>query len=136
MSSLRSVRTILQPLFLVIALIAVGLVLERQWDALARYQWHVHTAWLPLSALLIVVGWLIEIGLWRRLIVLLGGDLGYWPAVSVWTASALVRYVPGNIWQPLSMTMLGRDRGMRAEVTLASLSLFHVVHVLAVGIVA
>jgi hypothetical protein len=52
--------------------------------------------------------------------------------VRIWFLSAVVRYVPGNIWQPLSMTFYCQRQGIRPEATLTSILLFQVVVVLAV----
>ena len=47
--------------------------------------------------------------------------------------TALVRYIPGNVWQPLSLTLYGQQRQIRPEITLASIVLYQVVTLLAVA---
>src|SRR5262245_5792400 len=133
MASLRTVLVRLQPIFVIVAFALLTLLLSRQWETLRTYEWQVHPVWLAGSGLLLLGGWLIEIVMWRRLVSLFGGRLGYWPSVRIWFKSAIVRYIPGNIWQPLSFTLRAQEYGVRPETTLASLSLFHVIHVLAVG---
>lgn len=129
---LRQTLQRVQPFFVVLALILFAILLRRQWNELGAYEWRLRPAWLLLSGLCIVAGWLIEIRIWQQLIALLQQRLPYWRAVSVWFASAIVRYLPGNIWQPLSLTARCQAQGVRPGVTLASLSLYHVVHILAV----
>lgn len=122
----------LQPLILVAAFAFVGLLLARQWDGLRAHEWRIHLGWLAASGAFALGGWLLEIRIWRRLLELLGGRLDEGVAIRIWFTSAIMRYVPGRIWQPLGMTAFCRERGIQPQATLASISLLHVVHVLAV----
>src|SRR5262245_27349197 len=123
---------VVQRLAIVLAFLLLALLLQSQWGALTSLDWHIQPRWLALSGACIVGGWLIEVALWRRLITTFGGRLGYIRAVQLWFASAIVRYIPGNVWQPLSLTARCRAEGIRAEATLASFTLFHVIQILAV----
>src|SRR5262245_49419515 len=100
MSLLRRVMAIAQPLFIVFAFVFLGLLLRNQWDSLRTYEWRIRPGYLLLAAGFLAGGAMIEIRMWQRLIYLLGGRLRYWSAVRIWFASAIMRYVPGNIWQP------------------------------------
>src|SRR5262245_55564178 len=129
-------RQLVQPVAIALAFLLLVLLFRSQWDSLKALEWHIRPAWLALSGLCIVGGWLIEVALWCRLVAILGGRIAYLRSVQLWFASAIVRYIPGNIWQPLSLTVRCRAEGVRAETTLASLSLFHVVQLLAVAPIA
>jgi hypothetical protein len=124
-----------QPLLLLAGFGFMGLLLVQQWESLRQFEWQPSIGWLAASGLLVVGGWCIEIRLWQRLLLLLGGQLNFSTAIGIWFASSIVRYVPGNVWQPLSMTVLCRARNIRPEVTLASTLLFHAVHMLAVAVI-
>src|SRR5215510_3695328 len=119
-----------------LAFLLLALLLRSQWSALKSLDWHLQLRWLALSGASIVGGWLVEVALWRRLITIFGGRLGYIRSVQLWFASAIVRYIPGNVWQPLSLAARCRTEGVRAETTLASLTLFHVIEILAVAPIA
>ena len=125
-------RRLVQPVAIALAFVLLALLLRSQWDALKSLDWHIRLRWLALSGACIVGGWLVEVALWRRLVTILGGRLRYVRAVQFWFASAIVRYIPGNVWQPLSLAARCRAEGVRAETTLASLTLFHVIQILAV----
>jgi len=129
-------RQLVQPVAIALAFLLLILLLRSQWDSLKTLEWHIRPGWLALSGLCIVGGWLIEVALWRRLVTILGGRIAYIRSVQLWFASAIVRYIPGNIWQPISLTVRCRAEGVRAETTLASLSLFHLVQLLAVAPIA
>jgi len=123
---------LVQRVAIALAFLLLALLLRSQWGALESLDWHLQPEWLALSGACIVGGWLVEVALWRRLLTSFGGQLGYIRAVQLWFASAIVRYIPGNVWQPLSLTARCRAEGIRAETTLASLTLFHVIQILAV----
>ncbi|NJN84366.1 MAG: hypothetical protein HC802_20190 [Caldilineaceae bacterium] len=121
-----------QPVFLLLAAIFVALLVRSQWDELRNYPWELHAGWLVLSALLLLVTWIMEVGIWRRLLASVGGRLPLLPAMRIWFLSAIVRYVPGNIWQPLSMTLYCQRWRVRPEETLTSVLLFQIVMLLAI----
>jgi hypothetical protein len=125
-----------QPIFFAIALIFMVLLLRSQWDELRDYNWQLQPLWLAASALLLLASWVVEIGIWRHLLTLVGGRLAYVPAVRIWFLSAIMRYIPGNIWQPLSMTVQAQQRGVRVEATLTSVALYQAIILLAVAPIA
>jgi hypothetical protein len=125
-------RQLVQPVAIALAFVLLALLLRSQWEALKSLDWHIRFRWLAVSGVCIVAGWLVEVALWRRLVVILGGRIGYTRAAQLWFASAIVRYIPGNIWQPISLTTRCREEGVRAETTLGSLTFFHVIQILAV----
>lgn len=132
LSAGRRLWPLLQPLFIGLALLFILLLLRSQWDELSRHTWRLHPGWLALSAGLMLGGWAIEIGLWRVALARLGGWLSYRDALRIWFASILVRYIPGNVWQPLGMTVLARQQGVRVEATVGSIALFQVLNLLSV----
>jgi uncharacterized membrane protein YbhN (UPF0104 family) len=122
----------LQPIFFLLALLFVLFLLRSQWAELRAYDWQLDWRWLAFSALLLLTSWLMEIGIWRHLLHLVGGDLSYAPALRIWFLSAIMRYIPGNVWQPLSMTVLCRRHGIRPEATLTGVVLYQAIILLAV----
>jgi uncharacterized membrane protein YbhN (UPF0104 family) len=121
----------LQPLVLCLAALAIAWFLRSHWAALRAYSWQIDTGWLVASALLLLLSWALEIAIWQHLLRLVGGGLRYWQAVRIWFLSAVVRYVPGNIWQPLSMTLYSRHYGVAPEATLTSIALYQAIILLA-----
>jgi len=120
-----------QPLFLLLALIFIIVLLRNQWDALRAYPWQLHGGWLALSALFMLASWGMEVTIWQRLLRLVGGWLPFGSAVRIWFLSAVVRYIPGNIWQPLSMTLYCQRHGIRPEASFTSAALYQIVNLLA-----
>ncbi len=118
------------------ASIFIGVWLAAEWPALRAYQWHVSGGWLALSALFMLASWAVEIALWRLLLATMGGRIGYSRAARIWFKSAVVRYVPGNVWQPLSMTLQAQQQGVRPEVTVTSVALYQGIILLAAAPIA
>jgi uncharacterized membrane protein YbhN (UPF0104 family) len=126
----------LQPIFILLALLFVALLLGSQWQELQNYAWQITPFWLVVSACGLVAAWAVEIVIWRRLLRTVGGQLRYGSALRIWFLSAIVRYIPGNIWQPLSITLLAQQRGVKPEATLTSIVLYQVIITLAVAPIA
>lgn len=126
----------LQPFFILLALLFIVLLLRSQWQEVQSYTWQITPFWLALSAGWLAAAWLLEVAIWRRLLRTVGGRLPYWSALRIWFLSAVVRYIPGNIWQPLSITLLARQRGVKSEATLTSIVLYQAIITLAVAPIA
>lgn len=112
--------------FLAAALVFMLLALRSQWDAVKHYRLALSVWPLLASFGALFLAWLLEISLWRRLLAALGYGLPLSRSASIWFLSNLVRYIPGNIWQFLSMTELGAHSGLPRSVTLASVVLHQV----------
>ncbi|MBK8045804.1 MAG: flippase-like domain-containing protein [Anaerolineales bacterium] len=116
----------LQPIFIGVAILLLVMLVWSQWQELSQHEWRLQPGWLSVSAVALAAAWAVEIFVWRRLLSLVGGQLGYWSAARIWFLSAVVRYIPGNIWQPLSMTLLCQQRGVAPEATLTSIILYQI----------
>ena len=127
----RLVRWI-QPAFLTLAFIAIGWFLANQWPVLRTYPWRLHWGWLLATSVITLTSWGLEIAIWQHLLASLGGKLPYWAAARIWFLSAPVRYIPGNVWQPISMTLYGRRHGIEPEITITSIVLFQVLTLLSI----
>jgi glycosyltransferase 2 family protein len=122
-----------QPVVLLLAFIFIALLLRSQWDELRAYDWQIHIGWLLLSGFILVSSWFIEVAIWQKILGWVGGRLRYGAAARIWFASILARYIPGNIWQPLGMAVMGQQAGVRPEATVASIALFQAVSLLSVA---
>lgn len=128
---LRLIQRWLPPVMVVLAVLLMIALLVSQWQELAAYRWRFSPAWLLLSAGFMLAAWALEIAIWRGLLRLLGATLPWFAAMRIWFLSAVVRYIPGNIWQPLSMTLYAQKHAIRPETTLTSYLLYQVVLLLA-----
>ena len=126
----------LQPFFLVVALLFLGGLVYSQWDELLAQPWELNPGWLALSAGFLALAWLVEILLWLRILRVMDAGMPLWSATRTWFLSAIVRYIPGNIWQPMSIVVYSQERNVPVAVTVTSLLLFQVTIILAVAPIA
>ena len=122
--------------FLLIALCFMVFVLRSQWATLRNHPWQLQPGWLLTSLLLMIASWAMEVWLWLLLLATLGGHIPYFPAVRIWFLSAIVRYIPGNIWQPLSMMLYAQQWHIRPETTVTSVALYQGITLLAAAPIA
>ena len=132
----KKLRRPAQAFFLLLALLFLGLLLYSQWGQLRAYPWEWRPMWLIPAAIALVISWALEVLIWTRLLRLLGDDLAFGYAFRIWFISAIMRYIPGNVWQPLGMTLLAHRRGVRPEATVASIALYQVVNLLTAMLIA
>ncbi len=125
-------RNLWQPLIFAVTLLFIALWLRGQWSELRAYPWRLDGRWLALSIALLLSTWTLEVGIWRHLLGLVSQRLSYAAAWRIWFLSTLTRYIPGNVWQPLTMTLHCRRLGVAPEATVASMVLYLAVTMLAV----
>ncbi len=82
--------------------------------------------------MLLLATWSLEVGIWRHLLGVVSRPVPYPTAWRIWFLSTLTRYIPGNVWQPLTMTLHCRRLGVAPEATVASMVLYLAVSMLAV----
>ncbi|MCS7037978.1 MAG: flippase-like domain-containing protein [Caldilineales bacterium] len=133
---MRRLRFVARLAVLLLALGFMTWLLYGRWDELRGYPWRLHPLWLLPAVTLVLFSWLLEVAVWRRLLAALGGSIGYGTGFRIWFISAVLRYIPGNVWQPLGMTVLCRQHGVRPEATVAGVALYQAVNLLAAALIA
>ena len=116
-------KRIIQVVVLLLALGFLAALLASQWQALQAYEWRLEPGWALLALIGLGLSWGWEVGLWRYILGSLGGSLRYWQALRIWFLSNIVRYIPGNVWQFLSMVELAAEQGVGRLATLTSIVL-------------
>jgi glycosyltransferase 2 family protein len=71
-----------------------------------------------------VIGLSLSVETWRRLLEEMDGQIAFKDAFRIWFFSNLTRYIPGNIWQPATMAVLGEREGIPKSKTILSQALF------------
>ncbi len=120
----RPVVVIGAALFLVAALVAVGVALSGRWDAWAAVAgaegvgWRLRAPWLVGAVACEVLALLAGAALWAAVFRACGARMGVREGVSVWLGSQLARYLPGRIWQATGLVAYVRARGDSGVVAL------------------
>ena len=92
--------------------------------AAQRITFQFEPGWLILSLIFQVIGLSLSVETWRRLLEEMDGHISFRDAFRIWWFSNLTRYIPGNIWQPATMAVLGEREGVPKSKTLLSQALF------------
>ncbi len=101
------------------------LLYQNQSDLAAqRVSFQFDFARLGVSLAFQVVGLSLSVETWRRLLEEMDGRISFRNAFRIWWFSNLTRYIPGNIWQPATMAVLGEREGVPKTKTVLSQALF------------
>lgn len=95
------------------------------------YQWS--PGWLVLSVALLVLGLTMHCEIWRRILIGIGGSIGWRAAWRTWSFSLLARYVPTQVLMPVTRAALAQREGVPRATTITS---FAYEFLLAVGAAA
>jgi uncharacterized membrane protein YbhN (UPF0104 family) len=120
----------IQAALLIISLVAIAFLLRSQWGELRAVRWRLDPLLFAAASALLLLTWTLEIEIWRRLLAFLDRTLPFWATIRMWFLSAVVRYVPGNVWQPISLTAYAARRGVRPEATLTGIVFYQAVTLL------
>lgn len=100
-----------------------GFALIAQWQALQQHTWSLEAGplfggflWAGASWLLIATGW------WQA-VRAVGGSIGAGPAIRIWIATMVYRYLPGNVWHLAGRVYWGGRAGESRAALLAGSAL-------------
>jgi glycosyltransferase 2 family protein len=90
---------------------------------------------LSVSGLLLMVHFVALALAWHRSLRLMGAEANYQTSLRVHFSSYLLKYIPGQLWAPLRMSVMQQENGVAVEKSLAGYGLIQVSTVLAPFIV-
>ena len=124
--SRKQLWTLLQVVFVALALWFAGRALAGQWQGVRERLADTHPSWglVALSVLLVLLDYGLLIQVWRAMLGAWGegGKLSLTEAARIWFVSNLGRYVPGKVWQIATMAVMAQRRGV-SPVTATGASL-------------
>lgn len=133
-----------QVIVFALALGFLAALVRSQWQELRRYPWQLEPVWLLASYIPWAVSMALEIFMWRAILLriasgarpadALARPLSWRRAAQIWFLSNIIRYIPGNIWQPLGMVQLCAEAGIPTAVTLTSVVVHQALSGLAVTV--
>jgi hypothetical protein len=92
---------------------------------------HLRVAVIAASGAIVLVNYAMLIGVWRHVVQAWGGHLSVWVATRIWFVSNLGKYVPGKVWQLLTMGAMAQQAGVPPGAAVGSSLFIAVVNVLA-----
>jgi glycosyltransferase 2 family protein len=115
------IRRIVSILLTGAALVFIGLEIVRNLDELREFDWEVRPSLLLLSTVLLVVVLLWGVRVWQMVLWRFGVEVDYRLLARTWFWANLSRYIPGVIWQFVSLAHLGGAAGMKPVTTVTSM---------------
>lgn len=109
--------------FLLIAAAFAFLAREilRNVDSLRDFDWQLRPGMLALSLLALVVVLFLGVAYWAVVLRSFGVRIPLIPLARTWFLANLSRYIPGVVWQFVSLAQLGGAAGMGAVLSITSL---------------
>ena len=96
---------------LVIALAVRALLANWNTASAQPLEWQLRPAWLALALLLVLVGFVVLVEGWRRILAGMGDELPFLTAARIWTLSSLGKYVPGKVWATAGAVIMSQRAG-------------------------
>lgn len=109
-------------------ILGVGLVvlaaraLLRNWNELQAQQivWTIRPTWLAAALAVMLLSYVLQIEVWRRVVQALGYHLRWRQAARVCTVSNLGKYVPGKVWAIAGAALLAQQEGVAPGAAIAA----------------
>ena len=114
-------RRLLSGVLVLAAFTFLGLEIARNMDELRRFRWAFRpgTLFASLLALVGVFSWGILV--WKAVLRRFGVEADYLPLARAWFVANVSRYIPGMVWQFVSLAQLGGKMGISATTTVTSI---------------
>jgi hypothetical protein len=103
------------------AFVFLGLEIQRNLDELRSFRWEVRPGLLVLSVVLLSAVLLWGVAVWRVLLRRFGAEVPFRPLARTWFLANLSRYIPGVVWQFVSLAQLGPSVGLTPAATVTTL---------------
>lgn len=104
----------------VLAIIALGIALWRNWDTVSDYEWHLRPGWLVAGAALVILSYTWQGLTYTRSVEWLAPR--HPPTrvhLAIWAKSLIARYIPGNVMLVIGRAVMAREWGVPRRTTLA-----------------
>jgi Lysylphosphatidylglycerol synthase TM region len=82
-------------------------------------EWHISSGWIVASVTVVFTSYAILIEAWRRVVLSMGEQLAFWPAVRIWFLASLGKYIPGKVWAVAGAAVLAQRAGVDPSVAVA-----------------
>jgi uncharacterized membrane protein YbhN (UPF0104 family) len=114
-------RRILSAALILAAFAFLGVEIARNLDELRDFRWTFRPGMLLVSLLLLVAVFCWGILVWQAVLRRFGVRADFLPLARTWFVSNVSRYIPGMVWQFVSLAQLGGKMGVPATTTVTSL---------------
>lgn len=82
-------------------------------------EWRFSSGWIAGSVLVVFASYALLIEAWRRVVLSMGEQLGFFPAARIWFLASLGKYVPGKVWAVAGAAVLAQRAGVDPSAAVA-----------------
>lgn len=123
-------------LAMAVILYFLGRVLFRNWEQVQQHEWKLDLPLLALSFVGLIGSYVVDIAVWRSLIMRMGERIAFRQALRLYFAAGLAKYVPGTVWQFLGWFYLAQKEGIGRIIAGTSIILCQALSALAGALLA
>jgi uncharacterized membrane protein YbhN (UPF0104 family) len=113
----------------------LGRSIYRHREQLRAFHWDVRPGLLALSVVALCLVLLVGVAVWQQVLARCGARVSFLPLARAWFVSNFSRYIPGVVWQFLSLAQLGSSVGLPGSAMVTSLLVHMVFLLLSAGMV-
>lgn len=115
------VRRLISFILIAAAFAFLGREIVRNFDALREFDWQLRPGMLLLSLLALMVVLVAGVGYWAIVLRGFGVRAPFVPLARTWFLANLSRYIPGVVWQFVSLAQFGGGAGLTPVLSITSL---------------
>ncbi|MGH8005130.1 MAG: lysylphosphatidylglycerol synthase transmembrane domain-containing protein [Limisphaerales bacterium] len=99
------------------------------WQAVRQYEWKINYFWLAFSLLILLGNFVYLSWVWSEILKIFGKTLKLKKAFKISYFSNLARYLPGRIWQYVSLVAMCEREGISKSTSTASFVLSQLINI-------
>jgi len=107
----------------------LGKKVVADWQAVQQYQWKVNYFWLVFSLLILLGNFVYLSWVWSEILKIFGRNLKLRKAFKISYLSNLARYLPGRIWQYVSLVAMCEKEGISKSTSTTSFVLSQLINI-------
>ncbi|MCI0405910.1 MAG: flippase-like domain-containing protein, partial [candidate division Zixibacteria bacterium] len=107
----------------------LGKKVVSDWQAVQQYEWKINYFWLVFSLLILFGNFVYLSWVWSEILKIFGKTLRLKKAFKISYLSNLARYLPGRIWQYISLVAMCEREGISKSTSTASFVLSQLINI-------
>jgi len=125
----RKVFTFLRWTAVALIFFFLGKKVAADWQAVRQYEWKINYFWLVFSLFILLGNFVYLSWVWSEILKIFGKNLKLRKAFRISYLSNLARYLPGRIWQYVSLVAMCEREGISKSTSTASFVLSQLINI-------
>lgn len=121
--------TLLRWIAVLLIFLFLGKKVLSDWEVVQKYDWSINTFWLVFSLLILFGNYIFLSWVWCEILKIFGKTLPLRKAFKISYLSNLARYLPGRIWQYVSLVAMCEKEGINRTTSTTSFVLSQLINI-------